>query len=181
MRYALKFFKKYSSSFLNIHENKTSITGFQGYKTALAVPKNPFISVIYFEAQIENDEGAARIGFATRNCELRGPLGFDIYGYSYGSRNGYGFHNSKRIRFGERFNKHDIISAYFYKTQHGANIYFFINGKRVEKHFSKVLEGIYVPAVSLYNKCKVSCNFGPYFGYEDKIKTEIENLHKNNN
>lgn len=174
MRLAPKFSAKYSSSVVQIDENKTVLTGGPGYRSALATSLRPARS-FYYEAQIENDSGYARIGIATLDYDTHGPVGIDECGYSYGSRNGYGFHKSRRVRFGERFTKRDILSVYLRRTRRGITLSFFVNGIRQLKSFDKISEeDIFWPAASLYGNCTTSFNFGPYFAYEDKIKLELK-------
>lgn len=171
------FSEKYSHPSLAISEDGISVMGIKGrsmgYKTALAISKQEYFEEVYFEAQIESGDGFVRIGFGTKECELRGPLGIDRFGYSYGSKNGYGFHKSTRIRFGERFKKNDVVSAYLYKEKNNTSIQFFINGVQAEKYFWNIHAGEYWPAVSIYGKCRIKCTFGPYFIYKKKILGNI--------
>lgn len=124
---------------------------------------------IYFEVQIDNSCGSLRAGFATRECELSGPIGMDKHGYSYGSKNGYGFHNSVRVTFGERMNSKDVLSAFLHRIDGVRVLEFFINGCKVPGLFTGLSDNDYYPAVSLYGGCTVTTNFGPYFAYETKI------------
>lgn len=171
MRFVPKFSKKYTHKAIKISDCKTVVRGAGGYRSAIAISQKHFMP-LYFEAQIENDEGYARIGVATLGSELNGPVGIDSQGYSYGNKNGYGFHRSRRIAFGERFGKNDILSVYLYKDRRDTILEFFINGNKMNKRFEKIRQDEYWPAVSLFSGCAVSANFGPYFAYETKAKAE---------
>ena len=176
MRLAPKFTRKLASPAITIGSDKITLTGSAGYRSAIATSLKAHSS-LYFEAQLENDEGYARIGIATTQSELNGPIGMDEFGYSYGNKNGYGFHRSRRVVFGERFSKTDILSVYFYKGKKDAmTLEFFINGNRLNRKFENVDPGEYWPAVSLYGNCCVSFNFGAYFAYETKIVSETQKL-----
>lgn len=175
MAWGPKFSKSHASHAIKIDTDKYTLMGAQGYRSALAVCRRS-ASSLYFEAQIKTDEGYARIGIATVECELNGPIGIDKFGYSYGNKNGYGFHKSKRVYFGERLKKDDIFGVYLYKSEDDLKLYFFINGQRVARGFDNITHGEYWPAISLYNKCQVTCNFGPYFAYEIRAKNEVDHL-----
>lgn len=173
LRIAPKFSKELSANDLEIDMEGPTITGKDGYLSCIALSTRPLPS-FYFEATIVNDSGYARVGMATKDYEKYGPIGIDNHGYSYGNKNGYGFHNSIRIRFGERFSKNDIISVYLYKEKKKRVIEFFINGRRQYNKF-KVPDNVDLwPAISVYNGCQVQCNFGPFFVYVDAVKLRIE-------
>ncbi|KAL6122216.1 hypothetical protein NUSPORA_00775 [Nucleospora cyclopteri] len=144
------------------------------YKTCVFDFEQP---IDYFEAQIVNNSGCCRIGFATKEVELLTVLGFDQYGYSYTSKNGYGMHQSRRIRFGERFSVKDFFSCYLKRKNCHTTLHFFINGMEVNKHFSipENNQGKLFPALSLYNFCEVNMNFGPFFAYKEKVLSQIKN------
>ena len=162
----------HSSASLKINEKESIVSGQNGYRSVLALPFRP-TQTLYYEAQIENDLGYARFGVATKECELFGPVGIDENGYSFGSKNGYGFHNSKRLTFGERFGKNDIISVCIYKKKKKLNLEFFINGSRLNKKFKSIKISDYYPAISVFGGCTVSCNFGMQFSYYDSVMMKI--------
>ncbi|KAI5168567.1 Set1/Ash2 histone methyltransferase complex subunit ASH2 [Pancytospora epiphaga] len=175
MRNAPKFCERYTHPSLSVSDCKTVVTGNGGYRSAIATsPK--YIFPLYFEAQIESDTGYARIGVATLECEINGPVGMDEYGYSYGSKNGYGFHKARRIRMGERYKKRDIVSVYLYKDKKSKvfSLEFFLNGNKAGGPFNLNSNHEYWPALSLFGGCSVSINMGPYFAYDSKIKSAVE-------
>lgn len=140
-----------------------------GYRSAIAISKDP-AKHIYFEAQISSDQGFARIGFANKNAEINGPIGMDSNGYSIGSKNGYGFHNGKRIRFADRFGKEDVISCLLEEKKGSRVIKFFINGNPILKSFQVANETEPLwPSFSVCRNCTLTINFGSLFSYHDKI------------
>lgn len=180
MRRALPIFtRRYTHRTLKISPCQTCLEGSSGYRSAIATCAKSLMP-LYFEAKLENNEGYARIGVATKDCELNGPIGIDDQGYSYGNKNGYGFHKSKRITMGDRFGENDILSVYLYGKADELKLQFFINGVKIDKDFPDVRPGIYWPAISLYGHCRVALNMGPWLAYELKIKAEMhsENIVK---
>ncbi|KAI4291466.1 Set1/Ash2 histone methyltransferase complex subunit ASH2 [Pancytospora philotis] len=161
---------------VTISSDRLSLTGSQGYRSAVAgkAKKGQVALPLYFEATIENDEGYARVGVATTDCELGGPVGIDAEGYSYGNKNGYGFHRGKRVRMGERFFVHNILSVYLYEEGGSLRLRFFINGSEAERGFCNLRPGDYRPAVSLYNGCRVSLYFGDTPAYYDTIMNKLQ-------
>lgn len=150
-----------------------TITTKTGYRSILcAKTKEPKIT--YFEAEIINKKGYARIGMATKNFEPYGPIGMDSIGYSIGNKNGYGFHQGKRIFFGERWGINDIVSVLKFNSENKIKLKFFINGISVPKYFCLTDEEFW-PAFSVYNGCVLSINLGPNFKYKEAIFT-LENL-----
>lgn len=155
--------KKFSGIF-ETKEHK----GSSGYRSVI-FSNLDFKNYIYFETTIASDEGFARIGFATVDSEIYGPVGIDSKGYSFGSRNGYIFHKAKRLRYGERYFKDDIISGLLYTQNKNQQIMFFVNGEPVSAEPVIVDQNKYYPAVSVCKNCILKTNVGPYFAYEDKI------------
>ena len=156
---------------LNITKENISITStVHDYKTCLISMESP---IEYFEAQIVNTRGYCRIGFASGKVELFGPLGYDKYGYSYGNKNGYGFHNSTRVRFGEKYKCGDFLSCWLRHESKFYSIHFYINGEEVEKSFrTEDCSEEMIPAISLYDDCEISLNLGPFFAYQDKVNLQ---------
>jgi hypothetical protein len=122
-----------------------------GYRSVIFMNSNPS-DVLYFEVQTISD-GFIRVGIATEEVEINGPIGIDNYGYSIGTKNGYLFYESKRTLFGERILKNSIISCLFW--QENRKLIFFVDGQRIGKEITHIKEGLYFPAVSVFKKAQV--------------------------
>lgn len=139
-----------------------------GYRSViLQFIKKP--DILYYEAAIVSDIGHARIGIATADAEIEGPIGMDENGCSFGSKNGYLFMNGIRIRFGERCSKDDIISCISYKNDKHQSIMFFVNGIRIGNEINLTNKKKYCPAFSLFGGCTLSINTGPFFAFKETI------------
>lgn len=154
-------------------------TGCCGYRTALSTHGLSF-GKLYFEMEVKNGCGAARVGIATLSAEINGPVGMDMQGYSYGSRNGYAFHMSRRKRYGTPYGYRDTVGV-FVVASDGPTILedsedhverndvsyirFSKNGKELGIAYSTLPSRVLYPAVSLYDGCCVTFNFGPYFAF----------------
>ncbi|KAI5148224.1 hypothetical protein ENBRE01_0184 [Enteropsectra breve] len=170
----------YSHGSIKTEKDETMqiISGENGYRSALAVStKSTF--PLYFEvqnltaAEDRSDEGAVRVGIATKAYEYNGPVGIDSCGYSYGVNSGYGFHDSKRITLGDPLKYNDILSIYLYKSGGELKLAFFVNGMEIDEQFSGVLDDEYWPAFSIFKNGKVCFNPGPYFCYKEKVEKLI--------
>lgn len=150
-------------------------TSRNGYRSAL-MAHIVFGRFIYFEATITSDEGHSRVGFATSDAEINGPVGMDAHGYSFGSKNGYVFHRGKRTKYGERYFKDDIVSCLLFSGDSSPKLMFFVNGEEVSKKPISVCPDAYHPAVSVCSNCVLSINLGPYFAFKDKISKKYEFL-----
>lgn len=154
-------------------------TGCIGYRTALSTHGVSF-GRLYFEMEVKNGSGAVRVGVATLSAEINGPVGIDVEGYSYGSRNGYAFHKSKRKRYGAPYGYRDIVGVLVMvsdgptvledsKNNVDRNdmsyIRFSKNGKEMGIAYNTLPTKVLYPAVSLYDGCCVTFNFGPYFAF----------------
>lgn len=154
-----------------VFERKTRrFSSSNGYRSAIFISKNsqPFY---YFEAQIVSDNGNARIGIATDQAEINGPIGIDTFGYSIGSKNGYLFHEGKRTLFGERFYKDDIISCLFFTEP--KKLIFYVNGEKIKSEITNIKDGVYWPACSSFKKSVVEVCLNNYFTYRSKIFKEF--------
>ncbi len=162
----------HKGSFENIVKFDPFVNTFYSYCPSYKTCICKFDTTIdYFEVEVISKEGSCRVGFGHSNLELLGPLGIDSYGYSFGSKNGYGIHKSFRSVFGDRVGKNDIISCIRYKN----NIYFSINGKVCSKRFNiENKKDNLFPALSLYEFCEVSLNFGPFFAFQDAVYNTIK-------
>ena len=117
-----------------------------GYRSVIFIDSSA-PKIQYFEVQLITD-GYIRIGIATEQAEVNGPIGIDKYGYSFGSKNGYMFHNGKRTLFAERVNKDSIISCLFFSETR--KLIFFVNGECVGKEIEILEDGQFWPAVSTF-------------------------------
>lgn len=148
-------------------------TAMNGYKSAIITQKFPR-KHIYYEATVISQVGHCRVGFATGSAEVNGPIGMDEHGYSFGSKNGYLFHRSKRVKYGERYSNTDIIGCLLFSSGNRQNLLFFVNGEAVSEKPLVLKAGRYYPAVSMYSNCLLDVNLGPYFVFEDKIIQKYE-------
>lgn len=154
-------------------------TGCFGYRTALSTHGVSF-GKLYFEMEVTNVSGAARVGVATLSAEIHGPVGMDAEGYSYGSRNGYVFHRSRRKRYGAPYGYRDTVGVLVVvsdgptvleESQNTVDrsdlsyIRFSKNGREMGIAYSALPPKVLYPAVSLYDGCSVTFNFGPYFAF----------------
>lgn len=153
----------------------SEFTSLNGYRSAILF-KPAFNKQKYFEATIVSDVGYARVGIATCDAEVNGPIGIDTHGYSFGSRNGYAFSAGKRIRYGERFGKNDIVSCFVDDSSDTPNLLFFINGAEVKNYPISIEHQTYYPAISVCKGCTLNLNLGPYFVFREKVSNTYENL-----
>jgi len=145
----------------------------QGYRTAIATCKGTIIYPLYYEAEVKNTTGYARVGVAKKNAELYGPVGMDSNGYSFGNKNGYFFHRGKRMQGGGRYGQGMCVSVLMYENSHGRlTLEYYVDGVRVGNKIDDICTDEFFPAISLYYGCQVSVNFGPYLRYETKIMNE---------
>lgn len=155
---------------IKIEDNQclTSIDKNVGYKTCVfnaGIKKGN----MYFEATLDNEIGHCRIGFATDNCEILGPLGYDSNGFSYGSRHGYSFNKSIRRTYGKPYRHNDTVSCIIMLNKTESSIKFYLNGHDMGKAFDVKYGQTYYPAISLYDGCRVSLNFTQYAIYDTLI------------
>lgn len=143
-------------------------TSSNGYRSAVVCMPSK-LDYVFFEARIISNVGYARIGVGTENAELNGPIGMDIHGYSFGSKNGYFFHQGVRLRYSEKYAKNDIVSCLLFTEGTAQKLIFFVNGERASKEPVTIRPANYYPAVSACQGCVLSVNFGPYFTFKDKI------------
>ncbi|KAM0681714.1 hypothetical protein GINT2_000228 [Glugoides intestinalis] len=151
----------------------SEFTTLNGYRSAILF-KTAFKIQKYFEATIVSEIGHARIGIATCDAEINGPIGIDAHGYSFASRNGYAFSSGKRIRYGERFGKNDIISCFIDDSGDVFNLFFFINGDEVKNYPITIKHAEYFPAISVCKGCILNVNLGPYFVFREKVAKSHE-------
>ncbi|KAF4517988.1 hypothetical protein B566_EDAN008823 [Ephemera danica] len=95
---------------LKISEDRLAVTGEKGYcmvRATHAVSRGNW----YWEATVEEmPEGAAtRIGFAQEYANLQAPCGYDKFGYSWRSRKGTAFNESRGRHFGGPYCEGDVI------------------------------------------------------------------------
>lgn len=146
-----------------------------GYRSIILKFQNN-MDILYYEATIVSDVGYARIGMATKYAEIEGPIGMDRSGCSFGSKNGYLFINGKRVKFGERFSKNDIVSCVCVKNNLEKRIVFFVNGMIVGNRSIVLPPGKYHPAFSLFGGCILCLNSGPFFAFKDTVINKLSEL-----
>ncbi|CAG0883343.1 unnamed protein product [Cyprideis torosa] len=96
---------------LKVTEGRTAVTGDKGYASIRATH---FVSrgTWYYEATITEmaENAATRIGFAQALANLQAPIGFDKFGYSWRSRKGTKFHDSRGLHYSdEGYGKGDTL------------------------------------------------------------------------
>ncbi|VDO64772.1 unnamed protein product [Schistosoma margrebowiei] len=101
---------------LKVHESQLSVTGEKGYCMVRAT-HSVNSGTWYFEATItEQPEGSAtRIGWSQMYGNLQAPCGYDKFSYSWRSRLGTAFHESRGKHYAdEGYKKDDVIGCMIY-------------------------------------------------------------------
>ncbi|CAL8102520.1 unnamed protein product [Calicophoron daubneyi] len=107
---------------LKLHESQLSVTGDKGYCMCRAT-HSVRVGTWYYEATItEQPEGAAtRIGWSLMLGNLQAPCGYDKFSYSWRSRLGTVFHESRGKHYAESgYKKDDVIGCMIYLPTKGA-------------------------------------------------------------
>ncbi|XP_061710931.1 set1/Ash2 histone methyltransferase complex subunit ASH2 isoform X1 [Cydia pomonella] len=95
---------------LKISEDRLAVTGEKGYcmvRATHGVSRGAW----YWEATVEEmPEGAAsRLGWGRRYANLQAPLGYDKFGYSWRSRKGTRFHESRGKHYSNGYGEGDTL------------------------------------------------------------------------
>ncbi|KAL2720663.1 set1/Ash2 histone methyltransferase complex subunit ASH2 isoform X4 [Vespula squamosa] len=95
---------------LRVSEDRLAVTGEKGYcmvRATHSVSKGTW----YWEATIEEmPEGSAtRLGWAQEYANLQAPLGYDKFGYSWRSRKGTRFHESRGKHYSNGYGEGDTL------------------------------------------------------------------------
>jgi len=95
---------------IKVDDERTTATGEKGYclvRATHAVKHGSY----YFECTIKEmpDNSACRIGWAQQYANLQAPCGYDRFGYSWRSRKGTIFHNSRGKRFSSGYGVGDTL------------------------------------------------------------------------
>ncbi|XP_033298538.1 set1/Ash2 histone methyltransferase complex subunit ASH2 isoform X1 [Bombus bifarius] len=95
---------------LRISEDRLAVTGEKGYCMVRAT-HNVSRGTWYWEATIEEmPEGSAtRLGWGQEYANLQAPLGYDKFGYSWRSRKGTRFHESKGKHYSSGYGEGDTL------------------------------------------------------------------------
>ncbi|CAH1246916.1 ASH2L [Branchiostoma lanceolatum] len=98
---------------LKISEDRLSVTGEKGYSMVRAT-HGVNRGAWYFEVNIEEmPEGTAtRLGWGQALGNLQAPLGYDRFGYSWRSRKGTRFHQSRGKHYSEGYGQGDVLGFY---------------------------------------------------------------------
>lgn len=169
-----------SGAKLQIKEEGMLVIGDKGYRTALA-SHGVKTGSWYYELQLNNAQGAVRVGWGTEQTNLECPIGFDRYGYSMRSTDGCKFHQRAGEKYGSGFGKGDVIGCLINLSEGtvsarddilpqnrvllGSSLVFFKNGECFGTAFKDLFNGCYFPAVALYMFASVSLQFGPTFQF----------------
>ncbi|XP_077999260.1 set1/Ash2 histone methyltransferase complex subunit ASH2-like [Glandiceps talaboti] len=98
---------------LKISDDRLAVTGDKGYcmvRATHGVSRGSW----YWEATVEElpTEASCRIGWAQSLGNLQAPLGYDKFGYSWRSKKGTKFHQSKGKHFSDEFGVGDTVGFY---------------------------------------------------------------------
>ncbi|CAH0763569.1 unnamed protein product [Diatraea saccharalis] len=95
---------------LKISEDRLAVTGEKGYCMVRAT-HGVSLGCWYWEACVEEmPEGAAtRLGWGRRYANLQAPLGYDKFGYSWRSRKGTRFHESRGKHYSSGYGEGDTL------------------------------------------------------------------------
>ncbi|KAK6185121.1 hypothetical protein SNE40_007425 [Patella caerulea] len=100
---------------LKVSDDRLSVTGDKGY-SMLRASHGVRYGGWYFEATIEEmpPDGATRIGWSQSLGNLQAPCGYDKFSYSWRSRKGTVFHQSRGKHYGDGFEEGDVVGFYIY-------------------------------------------------------------------
>ncbi|VDL62821.1 unnamed protein product [Hymenolepis diminuta] len=101
---------------MKLSDSQTVVTGEKGY-SMIRGTHSVHTGTWYFEATIvEQPEGSAtRIGWSQILATLQAPCGFDKFSYSWRSRKGTVFHNSRGKHYAEEgYTKGDVIGCFIH-------------------------------------------------------------------
>lgn len=114
---------------MKIAEDRLAVTGDKGYcmiRATHCVSRGTW----YWEATIEEmPEGSAtRLGWGQEYANLQAPLGYDKFGYSWRSRKGTKFHESKGKHYSSGYGEGDVLGFLIvlpdnYNSSHIPNTY----------------------------------------------------------
>lgn len=98
---------------LKVSDDRLTVTGEKGYSSIrgnYGVSKGNW----YYEITITNmpDTTASRLGWCQPYGNLQAPIGYDKFSYSYRSRKGTRFHQSKGKHYGEGYGEGDVIGLH---------------------------------------------------------------------
>ncbi|KAK3702961.1 hypothetical protein QZH41_012411 [Actinostola sp. cb2023] len=181
---------------LKISDDRLSVTGEKGYSMIRAthgVTKGAW----YFEISVEEmpEESATRLGWSRLYGNIQAPLGYDKFSYSWRSKKGTCFHQSRGKHYWYPFNYYSDFNPiskdeytatflpptfkdralikfknYLYfeekdQVDEAVKIKFYKNGVCQGMAFEDIFEGTYYPALSVYKNATVKANFGPKFHF----------------
>lgn len=96
---------------LKISDDRLSLTGDKGYSLARST-HGVREGCWYFEVKVDDltaEGSACRLGWGQDYANLQTPLGFDKFGYSWRSKKGTVFHQSKGTHFSEGYETGDVV------------------------------------------------------------------------
>lgn len=105
---------------LKVNDNRLLVTGEKGYsmiRATHAVKEGEW----YYEVTIKNmPEGTAtRLGWSQKLGNLQAPLGYDKFSYSWRSRKGTKFHQSKGKHYSPGYGTDDVLGFYIHIPRMG--------------------------------------------------------------
>ncbi|GBM38040.1 Set1/Ash2 histone methyltransferase complex subunit ASH2 [Araneus ventricosus] len=138
---------------LKVSDDRLSVTGEKGYCMARAT-HGVNRGTWYFEITMDDvpDGAAARLGWSQPLANLQGPLGYDKFSYSWRSRKGTKFHESRGYHYSdEGYGQGDTLGFLIHLPQIGDKI----------------------PLPPIY-KDKPLVKFKSYLYYEEKDEVQLE-------
>ncbi|XP_014210534.1 set1/Ash2 histone methyltransferase complex subunit ASH2 [Copidosoma floridanum] len=95
---------------LKVSEDRLTVTGDKGYcmiRATHSVSRGTW----YWEATLDDmpENSATRLGWGQEYANLQAPLGYDKFGYSYRSRKGTRFHESRGKHYGTGYGEGDTV------------------------------------------------------------------------
>ncbi|RUS90725.1 hypothetical protein EGW08_001529 [Elysia chlorotica] len=166
---------------LKVSEDRKTVSGEKGY-SMIRASHGVNHGNWYFEVKVNEmqNESAARIGWSLALGNLQAPCGYDKFSYSWRSRKGTAFHQSRGHHYHDGgYGEGDVLgffislpkpgdSEMLLPVTHKDRIVTYKNGVCSGVAFSDLFEGTYFPAVSLYKNATVTANFGPKFRFPPK-------------
>ena len=111
------------ASQLALSDDRLSVTGSKGFKTARA-SHGVHEGAWYCEVKVTHlgKSGHCRLGWCTRKAELQAPVGFDTFGFSYRDLEGSKVTDGRRDPYGEPYAQDDIVGLFIYLPPGGKTL-----------------------------------------------------------
>merc|ERR1712168_1366606 len=95
---------------LKVSDCRKTVQGSKGYCMVRA-SHGVNLGSWYFEVTVKDlgENSAVRIGWSQQSANLQAPLGYDKFGYSWRSRKGTRFHQSRGKHYSDGYTKGDVL------------------------------------------------------------------------